>query len=86
QVVQIWVSEWSVTPLMVSIETQFLNLDDAFASLFPFVSEIIVLLFILLKLFVVCFVTTALLLFSYRYLIRYTPVGTMLNGKRTKTD
>jgi hypothetical protein len=24
-----------------------------------------------------------LLLLSYRYLIRYTPVGTMLNGKRT---
>ena len=35
------------------------------------------------KLVFVCVITTALLLFSYRYLIRYTPVGTMLNGKRT---
>lgn len=34
------------------------------------------------KLVFVCVVTTALLLLSYRYLIRYTPVGTMLNGKR----
>ena len=39
----------------------------------------------LFKLAVVCFVTTALLLISYRYLIRYTPAGTMLNGKMTKT-
>ncbi|MDC0156819.1 acyltransferase family protein [Verrucomicrobia bacterium] len=39
----------------------------------------------LFKLAVVCFVTTGLLLISYRYLIRHTPVGTMLNGKMTKT-
>ena len=39
----------------------------------------------LFKLAVVCFVTTTLLLISYRYLIRYTPAGTMLNGKMTKT-
>jgi len=25
-----------------------------------------------------------LLLVSYRYLIRYTPIGTMLNGKMTQ--
>ena len=37
----------------------------------------------LIKVVIVCVVTTALLLISYRYLIRYTPVGTMLNGKRT---
>jgi len=37
----------------------------------------------LIKVVIVCVVTTALLLLSYRYLIRYTPVGTMLNGKRT---
>lgn len=34
------------------------------------------------KLVFVCVITTALLLLSYRHLIRYTPVGTMLNGKR----
>ena len=37
-----------------------------------------------LKLAFVCLVTTALLLLSYRYLVRYTLIGTMLNGKRTK--
>ena len=37
----------------------------------------------LIKVVIVCVVTTVLLLLSYRYLIRYTPVGTMLNGKRT---
>ena len=37
----------------------------------------------LMKIVVICVVTTALLLVAYRYLIRYTPVGTMLNGKRT---
>ena len=36
------------------------------------------------KLVFVCLVTTALLLLSYRYLIRYTPIGTMLNGKMTQ--
>ena len=36
-----------------------------------------------LKLAFVCLVTTALLLLSYRYLVRYTFIGTMLNGKRT---
>jgi len=38
----------------------------------------------LIKLIFVCVVTTALLLASYRYLIRYTWVGTLMNGKRAK--
>ena len=38
----------------------------------------------LTKVVLVCVVTTALLLVSYRYLIRYTPIGTMLNGKMTQ--
>ena len=38
----------------------------------------------LIKVVIVCVVTTALLLLSYRYFIRYSPVGTMLNGKRVK--
>ena len=37
-----------------------------------------------LKLVFVCLVTTVLLLVSYRYLIRHTPIGTMLNGKMTQ--
>ena len=37
----------------------------------------------LIKVVIVCVVTTVLLLLSYRYFIRYSPVGTMLNGKRT---
>jgi peptidoglycan/LPS O-acetylase OafA/YrhL len=32
----------------------------------------------------VCLVTTAILLISYEYMIRYTFIGTMLNGKRTR--
>ncbi len=28
--------------------------------------------------------TTALLLLTYRYLVRYTPIGTLLNGRRTR--
>ncbi|MEK9634481.1 MAG: glucan biosynthesis protein, partial [Opitutae bacterium] len=36
------------------------------------------------KLVFVCLVTTGLLLLSYRYLIRYTPIGPMLNGKMTQ--
>ena len=36
------------------------------------------------KLVFVCLVTTGLLLLSYRYLIRYTPIGNMLNGKMTQ--
>lgn len=39
----------------------------------------------LIKFVFVCVVTTGLLLLSYRYFIRYTWVGTMLNGKRYKT-
>ena len=39
---------------------------------------------IVFKLVFVCLVTIALLLLSYRYLVRYTLIGTMLNGKRTK--
>ncbi len=38
----------------------------------------------LIKVVVVCVVTTALLLILYRYVIRYTTAGTMLNGKMTK--
>ena len=38
------------------------------------------------KLIFICAITTILLLLSYRYLIRYTLVGTMLNGKRYKTN
>ncbi len=41
---------------------------------------------IFLKLSFVCVITTLLLLLSYRYLIRYTLIGTMLNGKRYKTN
>ena len=40
----------------------------------------------LFKLLFICTISTALLLFSYRYLIRYTLVGTMLNGKRYKIN
>ena len=39
-----------------------------------------------LKLIFVCLITTLLLLLSYRYLIRYSLIGTMLNGKRYKTN
>ena len=53
QILQFWVSEWSVPSLV--------------------------------KLIFVCVLTTALLLLSYRYLIRYTAIGTLLNGKRYKT-
>ena len=38
------------------------------------------------KLIFICAITTILLLLSYRYLIRYTLVGTMLNGKRYKIN
>ena len=38
-----------------------------------------------IKLIFVCITTTILLLLSYRYLIRYSPIGTMLNGKRHKS-
>ena len=40
----------------------------------------------LLKFVFVCIATTGLLLLSYRYLIRFTWVGTMLNGKRHRAD
>ena len=35
-----------------------------------------------IKIIFVCLVTTVLLLLSYRYFIRYTVIGTLLNGKR----
>ena len=38
-----------------------------------------------IKLIVVCIVTTLLLLISYRYFIRHSVVGTLLNGKKLKT-
>ena len=36
-----------------------------------------------LKFLVACIVTTAIGVVTYRYLVRYTPIGTLLNGKRT---
>lgn len=39
----------------------------------------------LIKLIFVCMITTVLLLLSYKYFIRYTVIGTLLNGKRYKT-
>lgn len=38
----------------------------------------------LAKLAVVCTVTSALLLASYQWCVRYTPIGTLLNGPRTR--
>lgn len=35
-----------------------------------------------IKMPIVCLITTGLLLLSYRYMVRYTWLGTMLNGKR----
>jgi glucan biosynthesis protein C len=40
----------------------------------------------LLKFVFVCITATGLLLLSYRHLIRFTWVGTMLNGKRHRAD
>ncbi|MCS7470670.1 hypothetical protein NZK35_28800 [Stieleria sp. ICT_E10.1] len=37
-----------------------------------------------LKFLIVCVVTSVLLLLSYQLLIRYTPIGTLLNGKRNR--
>ncbi len=37
------------------------------------------------KFLVACAATTALGIVTYRYLVRYTPLGTLLNGKRTTT-
>ncbi|MBP51567.1 MAG: hypothetical protein CMI27_00300 [Opitutae bacterium] len=41
---------------------------------------------IFIKLIFVCVVTTSLLLFFYRFFIRYTVIGTLLNGKRFKKN
>jgi hypothetical protein len=38
----------------------------------------------ILKITLVSFITTALLLIVYQYCVRYTWIGTMLNGKRTR--
>ena len=38
-----------------------------------------------LKFLLACVVTTAIGLATYRYLVRYTPLGTLLNGKRAAT-
>ena len=54
QLIQFWVSDWSLPSLF--------------------------------KLIFICGITTMLLLVSYRFLIRYTLIGTMLNGKRYKPN
>ena len=36
-----------------------------------------------LKFLAACAVTTAIGIVTYRYLVRYTPIGTLLNGRRT---
>ena len=38
----------------------------------------------LIKLIFVCMIATVLLLLSYKYFIRYTVIGTLLNGNRYK--
>ncbi len=38
-----------------------------------------------LKFLAACLATAALGIVTYRYLVRYTPLGTLLNGKRTST-
>ena len=40
----------------------------------------------LLKFLVICWTVSGLLLVTYRYLVRYTPVGTLLNGVRTRPE
>ena len=37
-----------------------------------------------IKLLIVCGVSSVILLASYQWFVRYTPLGTLLNGKRTK--
>ena len=37
-----------------------------------------------MKFLFICTVTTGFLLVVYEYGIRYTPIGTLLNGKRTR--
>ena len=39
-----------------------------------------------IKLLFVCIITTVLLLLSYRYIIRYTEIGSLLNGKSYKSQ
>ena len=38
-----------------------------------------------MKFLLACLVTGVVGVVTYRYLVRYTPIGTLLNGKRTKT-
>ncbi|MDA8743286.1 acyltransferase family protein [Rubripirellula amarantea] len=38
-----------------------------------------------IKFAIVCSVTTVILLLSYHWFVRYTPIGTLLNGKRSRT-
>ncbi len=40
----------------------------------------------LVKFTLICLVTTVMLLISYRYCVRYTPIGTLLNGKRERPE
>ena len=39
-----------------------------------------------LKFLVACTATGILGIVTYRYLVRYTPLGTLLNGKRSRTS
>ena len=39
-----------------------------------------------LKFALIVATTSAILLISYRFLVRYTPLGTLLNGKRTRAS
>ena len=40
----------------------------------------------ILKFILVCLGVSAALLASYRAFVRYTPIGTMLNGQRTRPE
>ncbi len=41
---------------------------------------------VFIKFALVCTVTTAILLASYQLFVRYTPIGTLLNGPRHRPD
>ena len=54
QLLQIWISNWSIPSLI--------------------------------KVLFICLLSIIILLLSYRYLVRYTFIGTLLNGKREKPN